>query len=375
MSQEVFSLASLGIDESVLSVVPSGGEAFGASVFIGPWEAFMGQMFMTLTDYVLHNQDNENPAPVPDIRIQRGDYYSHYYRDYAASLDAYAKLTDNEYKPQSVWVMYMDTVKLVGLDDEAKKRIQDGFGEKIVLDIRTVAPRKGSGAYPAKNRHQYTMIALPSVVASVADAFGHERAVWSVDELCEPDLAFTDEEFAVQFGELTGEYEESIWWRKRAALWESLGEPDARRQAVQGSLTASGKPNALATKSEILNKCLMLTQGQWGRPIWCAVTLVPDPLPEAVTKSGKRLSIPVVTTVFRGETDATEYAQRVGSEEGSPSHPSLPANWVSAGTEEFVKYLKEQSIPKTPPEWVGFVNTHYTDTVELAKEWVEFIQK
>jgi hypothetical protein len=54
MSSEFeFTLESLGIDTKHVAVVPSGGEAFGASTFIGPWEAFIGQRFLTLEDYIL----------------------------------------------------------------------------------------------------------------------------------------------------------------------------------------------------------------------------------------------------------------------------------------------------------------------------------
>jgi hypothetical protein len=54
----------------------------------------------------------------------------------------------------------------------------------------------------------------------------------------------------------------------------------------------------------------------------------------------------------------------------------LPANWVGTGTQELVKYLKEQAVkgwPKTPPQWAKFVEEHYLDTVELAKEWADYI--
>jgi hypothetical protein len=325
-----FTLESLGIDTKHVAVVPSGGEAFGASTFIGPWEAFIGQRFLTLEDYILFNQDNDDPAPVPDIRVQWGDYYTHYYRDYAAALDAYEKLTDGEYKTHNVWVFYVDTAKLVGLSAERMSSLKDGFGDRMVQDLRAIAPRKGSSSYRMVNRHQYTMIALPSIVAVTAEAFHIEHSPFTIDELCTGE-EFSDEGFAEAFGDLDGQYQDSIWWKKRVELWESLGESEARKQAVKGSLTATGRPNSLATVSDNLNRCLMLAQGTWSRPVWCAVTLVPDPMPEAVTKSGNRLNIPVVTKLFSGETEATEYARLLNEGEGEESHPKLPANWVGTG--------------------------------------------
>ena len=115
---------------------------------------------------------------------------------------------------------------------------------------------------------------------------------------------WTDELFAEYAGDIEGGYKDSVLAIQRAALWAALGEEKINKQAVIGSLSASGKPNKLSTTAEKLSACLGFVQGKWSRPIYLRVTRVTNPLPGAAKKT-----IPCVTQVFANEEEARAAAQ------------------------------------------------------------------
>lgn len=362
-------LAQLGIStaEEDVAVMPSGGEAFGASTFIAPWSAFLGYTFLTKEDYVLYNQGAEVPLSKPDIRNPRGEWYIHYYRSYDACKSAYdALIGDDQFRPRTVWVFATETASIVGRDIDA---LREGFGDIIVFDVRVQTMRKGSESYPARNRHQFALISLPSAVAAAATIFKQENAGFDLSEVLDADAPYTDEWFANLFGDLAGGAEDGVYYQRRAALWESLGESNPEAQAIMGSKTASGKPHKLATSSPVLSACLGLAQGSWGKPLWVELTLVKDPLPDAVAKSGNRLVIPAITRIFNSEAEARAAASEENDDSGQPA---IPSNWASVpnAAEAFMAELKKHE-DKPAPEIVTDVAA---DSVAQVQAWREYMK-
>jgi hypothetical protein len=247
----------------------------------------------------------------------------------------------------------------------------EGFGDRMVFDVRVQTLRKATGAFPAKNRHQFALISLPRAVASAAALFGQSDVGFPMAEILDPDAPYTDEWFAELFGDLEGGYEDSVYYARRAALWESLGESRPTAQAIIGSKTASGRPHRLATTSKQLSACLSLAQGSWSKPLWVELTLVKDPLPGAVANSGNRLVIPTITRIFQSEA-AARAAAAEESDEDAPAHPPLPSNWASVpdAAEAFMAELAKHE-GKPAAVIVGDVAA---DSAEQVEAWRTYMK-
>lgn len=374
-TQEFLSLDALGIDSSAeaRAVMPAGGIAFGAGSMIGPWLAKHRYSFLSDTDIAGWNLENDdNLIPAPDMQVPRGDeWYQYYYTNYQKALEAMNVLKpETEFKPDAVWVFVMSTDDVLNRDPE---QLKPGFGEQVIFDTGKIVSitSVGSPQYPAKKRHMANFISIPAAVAAAARATGIATdAVYDLSELLEAGRDFTDEFFEEMCGDVRGSYGGCILAQRRETLWKLLGEEDVRKSTMTGSKTASGNPHPLATTSEKLSRCLALVEGEWKKPIWARLTLVPNPHPDAMSNNGNRLNIPTITQLFGSQAAAQEAADAEKADVGDDVEsvaPKLPENWAGY-RDTFITEVKKYDGPRA-----GAATT-LDCTLEEYEAWVTYIQ-
>lgn len=378
--RRVMTLEELGIStaDEDRAIMPSGGEAFGAGSFIGPWQWRICHWFLAPQDkdYVTFNDglSAEDQIAKPVYRIERGGYYSYYYPhdQYTQALDACEKFeltigdTDQAAKPTEVLQFFIPADKILS---SRVKEIKEAFGEFVSFDVRMLALRRGSDGFSAKNRHAWNFIVLPSMVASAADVLGYKTGGYDLSELLEPGFSPDDEFFTKFCGDLHGDYVDSELYQRRAKLWAELGEEDPRKSAMTGGVTASGKPNKMSTDAAKLSSCLSFIEGKRNKAVWARVTLVPDPNPEQRSKdSGRQYTIAAVTEIFFGEEHARTVAAMEDEDLGKVSgQPPLPENWAKTPASVWIDFLKEHTEVPDDEE-----ATWYATAAEVHT-WREYI--
>ena len=340
-------LAEMGVDVSTeaLANVPAPIISFAAGSFIGKFNTLFGYWFMSTEDDVLRREGGEE-IPPPDIRTQVNEWFHYYYRDYDAANEAYdALIGESDFSPNPAWAFFAKTSDILVRDDR-RENFVEAFGEMIVRHVLVKRLQKGSGKYPAKNRHQFQLISLPAAVAAQANTFGMPNPGFDVEILTLPEgdeegqVTFTDELFVTLCGEIEGDYQESSLWKQRVALWAALGETDGRKSAMIGSVTASGRKHSLVTTSDKLSFCLSVAQGRWTKPRWIKLASLHDPFPENVSSAGNRQTIPTIVEFYADEAAArAAYAEENPDAEVAQDGLSVPSNWAGAPLAQWLEEL------------------------------------
>ena len=349
-----------GLPQGEQVVIPSGGEDFLPTGFIGQWTALPTKRGWA---------SGASEEDVRDIGKNKSVVYvrgtpSGAFVYFSTKPDAEAGMKEVMEKygmewTQMFWLFQAQKDRLFWYSDEAK----DKWSDLITGDVRiaSLAARK--------NLYGFHLIALPSAVAAVARYFGKdlqfdinallERDVQDDDffeRMCgHPDAkkkdvkAFQkdiDDQIAngVPFdaaltsarSTLDTPMEFSVLWRQREVLWKELGEPDAHKYTVgQGN----DKTDTTAT---YLSGALGIVQPWTEEARWVRVMLVPDPKPDQISDEGRRYTIPVIVDYYHDEAEAKaafEATRAQGESEGS-SEPSLPGAWAGLERQAFVDAIK-----------------------------------
>jgi len=340
-------LEEMGIDvsEESLASIPAPILSFAAGTFIGKFNSLFGYWFMSTEDDVLRREGGEE-IPVPDIRQQVGEYFHYYYRGYDEANEAFdALIGESDFSPNPAWALYAKTSDILMLEDR-RENFMEAFGELYVAHVLVKRLQKGSEKYPAKNRHQYQLIALPSAVAAQANVFGMKNPGFDVEELTLPEgeeegqIQYTDELFTELCGNIVGDFAESTLWKRRVVLWNALGEENGKKSAMMGSVTASGRKHSLATTSPKLSYCLSVVQGRWTKARWLKLARLHDPLPGNLSTAGNRLTVPAIVEFYADEAAArAAFAEDNPEEELGTSGLAIPENWAGAPREQWLEEL------------------------------------
>jgi len=328
--------------------MPTGG-TFGPTPLIGPANAALRWTLGTYDDL----EQYELPDGYSVSRTFASGWRNFYFPSPNDAETARA-LTGNGYVNQ-VWRIEMDAAQVLNAssDDFAAK-----WGGVVSGDVRV----SSLGMY--KNRYAYHQMALPSFVQAMAIAAGYvTEPIFHVSELLEAEYKFTQENQETMIGTTVkgGEYTDSLTWKRRSELWAALGEDNPEAYTVIDSGTEYD------TVSAKLNKLLGLIRVKpWAQSLWCMMYLCPDPRVDALSGSGSRLSVPIITEIYLGQEAAQAKANKLKAEQETstpgtsvaPSAdkptgngPPVPEAWKKFPDQwaaEFGKVI-EQEGPSKPP--------------------------
>lgn len=376
MSDELFGFLGEEVEDSL----PEGGGVFENTGFIGPLMAQRFWQFYSAEDLVLYESDYTEGEDY--FRRPTTNGYFYYFNERDPAFDA-AKLLE-EYNPRRIWRFEMETARVKNF---ASEKALDAFDQTISQDARIASLAS------AKYRHEYHLLALPSLVNALAVYAGFiDEPIWHANELLSGEISdeqFTerlqykligdpgateqDQEYMAEIlqacggdlnlahdvalsiaesppadvGHLVGEtrihYKFSTFWTRRAALWQALGEPNAEAYIPEGKAqTEWGKD--YTTDADQLVKCLGVVTRKWKRPIWARFHLAKDPRFDA-TWNDRRLNLPLISEMFADESTAEQAAKeelQSRGQESSASTSSAVAPAVAASDE-----------PAVPEAWQG----------------------
>lgn len=255
----------------------------------------------------------------------------------------------SEYKvrPQHCWRIEAQSSSIIDLPSP------ESWGDTVAgtVDIKTLQS--------VKRRHGFQLITLPLAVTAYANLLGIDNPGFDISELTEPDQAFTDELFAHLCGDpdvrgLKGLYDAELF-KRRAALWAALGEDDPLRNVAY---SGEGKKSKYQTDAPNLVKCLGIIEKVWTAPVWARMMFVPDPKPDALSKSGNRTSVPGLIELFCDEEDAKAAAEKDKADrenengEGSSSAkvPSVYADYPEVFHQELESFKAANPNYAATPE-------------------------
>ena len=375
----------MGVLDTLLSgkkvEIPVEGEQFPSFGFIGPVKAKMLWQFWSQLDFSGPEYREDVPQPFYRDQFPNGGF-RYYYLDPETGAQA-AKIDQSAFNPQQVWFYSMPVTDIMNMDTSNFQ------SNNINRSCRVTTLR-------SQYRHEFHMITLPAIVRAVAVNAGFSVPEYDLRELLVRDPIITDEVSRRLIGSAPKhtDYEESELWRKRAELWKALGENDPKKYLVD-TVKPNGTPHEGNTEAEKLQACLRIYTEEWeDRPLWCRFQMVADPRAAAVSSSGKRLSLPAVTEIFSGETDAQKaidndlsdmVSNAVGgsaSEQASKSasgsasgKPALPTAWADAGEEKWrVQVLPFTTEPKAIVK-SKYDPDDYGASFEELWAWVEWEKK
>lgn len=357
--------------------VPVDGEQFPSSGFIGPVKAKMLWQFWSKVD--LSSAAFREDVPQPFHREQFPDgSFRYFYLDQETGALA-AKADPDAYNPQQVWYYSIPTLEVMNVDTGNFQT------SNISRSCRVTTLR-------SKYRHEFHMVALPAIVASVAKVIGVDTPGYDLSELLVRDLIITPERSRELIGVVSTEkgfeapyYEDSELWTQRGALWAALGEEDPHKYLVD-EVDRKGNPHEYNTEAENLQTCLRVYFEEWEQPLYGRFQMVGDPRAGAVTKAGKRLSLPAITEIYEGakgaqvavDEDLKKYVQdKISpvSDAKASGKPDLPTAWESIGEEKWrVSVLPFTSMPKALLK-EQYDPDEYDATLEEMLAWVEWEKK
>lgn len=349
--------------------LPEGSGVFANSGFIGALTAARLFKFWSSEDLELY--DDKLKSGVDYHRRGNAGSWWYYFHNQEQAKTAADLL--KAFSPNQVWRFEMPTASVLNFQSE---KALEAWGEVVSGDARVAT-------FGSKYRHEYQLLALPAMVDSLARRAGFiKEPIFHVTELISgmadeeftdafqwkiighPDATMRDAELldnylkenfsaadaimeSVIAGALTLEgrkillhYTHSELWKRRARLWEALGEPNANVYLPIGvAVTIDGKK--FETTSKNLSLCLGASNRQWVTPVWARLYLVPDPAVGATYKSKttgatRRNTLPVVGELFADEAAARA---AVGDEATATSAtssavasniPPVPEAWKEA---------------------------------------------
>ena len=165
--------------------IPEGGGGFSNTGFVGPLMASKMFQFWSREDLKVYIEDANLPYKEGVDYHVRGKEDSHFY--YFVNPDAAKICADlvQAFPPRMLWHFEMPTSAIINFQSADAA---DKFGKAISSDARIV----GTGS---KYRHEYHMLALPSLVDALARKAGYiDAPIWHCTELLEAqDSDYTDE--------------------------------------------------------------------------------------------------------------------------------------------------------------------------------------
>lgn len=320
--------------------LPEGGGDFAPTGFIGKTYAQVLFSFMS-------QEDSKNHEGLPEYtgRRQAGSWGFIYYYPTRGAADQVMAALDvqgfNGKKPvaKEVWNVQVTRDSVLNFADKSKL---DNWSELIALDTQIVT-------LGSKYRHEFHMLALPLAVQAMAKYLGFTYEPFSVAELIRKpeEMVYSDEFFAQMFGnpdakkDASDHFKNSTMWLRRAALWESLGEPNYEayqpkyvvEMDEKGQLVKKISKAKFAISSDQLDQCLQIVNTKWNKPIWTRVITIPDPRVDAVSEKGKRNLLPALYEIFGDEATARAAAKVdlerfAGNGNGAAKNLPIPAAYV-----------------------------------------------
>lgn len=321
--------------------LPVGGD-YPATGFIALWKASMLYSLRSEADWKGASQNGEVPYLA---RRKQSDKFKYYFLTHAEAKYAAEQSPEGKKDAFINQVWYFETAISNVLNVEAEHKEKFGDPMSYELQVNTLRSKKG--------RHEFHMLALPAAVTAVAHLLGYAVPSFSLAELLDPDAIFTDDFQKQMIGDPdSGDYESSVLWGRRAAIWTALGEKDAH--TYNPIATSEVKPTKFDTKSEKLSTCLGIVARNWVQPAWLRLLPIPNPRVDAVTgEDRKRLNVPVIAEIFATPQAAAEAAQTELNSKAAASGNDAPKVSVSAPATVSSSVPANGKLPAIPGNWVG----------------------
>ena len=327
------------------------GVGFGPPSLIAQWVAGVYHSFWS--EQVFPKEEYGWDLKIPT----KADNFRYYFTNQAKAIVAYAETGAMYPNPPMVWLWMTNTDTVLNWRS-GEKEIGEVYGS---LFSRETA-YKNLTKVSHKTRHELHMISLPAAVAAMANDWEYDNPGFPISELRGPadEVLWTDDYQRDMVGNKDLGFASSILWKRRAALWEALGENDPKKWQPIGSGIADGRYD---TTSKKLHKCLGILHSRWGGPIWAQVDFVWDPRVDATFGDGKRLTKPTLVNIFANKAAAQvaageEMNASGDTVSGAATAPSTPTGWPALPSEyeeEFrddwvaaVRDLKETYNGKLP---------------------------
>jgi hypothetical protein len=353
MSTDVLKGLDFLSDEEVR--IPVGGVM--TSDLIGFWHGGIAYSFLAELDKSVVKSEGVTPSLVTG----NGPWYRYYFETFEKCQEAIKALELESFgkpkRPDQEWRFETPAAKLLNVSGD-----DNPFGDPAIFAAQVATLRSN------KARHEIHMIALPAAVAASANKLGFANPGFPMDELLElgQDVAATEAKQRELIGSWVDEdapkrerykdagYEQSVMWKRRAVLWNALGEDDPKKyQPI-------GRGTRFDTESGKLSKCLQILATKWGKPIWGRLVLVPDPRVDAVYTSRSsgdvgRLNVPALVEIFPDEAAARAAAEAEGTESTPASSASTEKTVPEAYKDypemfhEAVERFKAKGIAGPPP--------------------------
>lgn len=250
--------------------LPEGGGVYGLA---GQWSCSV--VFRFYSDQKLEDYEQTYDGK---RATDNGAFY--YFRSYEQAERA-GKVVGEKYPPNTVWRWEIPTANIVNLMDEETR---SKFGDVMTQEASVVT------LMSKKQRHELHMLLLPSAVQSLAMVAGWiDHQIFDYESLrVDPEMVDDDYQARV-IGTGESGYERSELWQARAKIWAALGEDNPKLYTVN-----QGKND---TQCERLRWCLNIIYQP--TQVWARLVSVPDPRVDAMTKTEKRLQIPIVAQMWR----------------------------------------------------------------------------
>lgn len=338
---------------------PTGGE-FTPSGIISSWHGLMVYTFSSQTPLDKEFADKANAYNL------RSGWHWYYFKDEALAREA-VETADTQFKTANlIWHFETEKKNVLNFGPEA----QAAFGDSISYSVQV----KSLGS--TKYRHEYHMISLPTAVDAYARNLGFDTPGFDLSELIgDNPLVGTDPFHFEMIGnpDVRDEsdpqhYTNSVLWKRRAALWEALGETNAKAFRMIGDGTK------FDTTSEKLSQALAIANRVWRSSVWLKLVNITDP------RVGAQLSIPAIFDIYENKEEAqaavqtdraeTGNIQRVPAQASATSTPPVPEAWKEAVADwmiYFADFRKEN--PSLNPVVIGKATSQLGVTEEEIRTW------
>lgn len=251
-----------------------------------------------------------------------------------------------KFGPKQCWRWEMPITEWIGAPGDALEK----FGELINQEVPV-------GGYGGKDKNDFHMIALPSVVQALAVAAGMIPApIYDYRKLLVTDTDSLNDDYQHRMIGGQDDWEQSELWKARTAIWAALGEPNPKAYTVdQGN-------KKFDTESDKLKAALRVLY----RPhtqVYARVMRVHHPSVEANNKDGNRLRVMAVTAVWKTKEEA-EAAEGVEADDTVAAPAAAPTTTTAKVAP---KASSNGTGPKVPPRWSG---SSETDWIEWLRDFL-----
>ena len=371
--------------------LPEGSGVFSNRGFVGAFTAATVHSFYSGEDITLY----ESPYVEGEDFVRRGEIgkFWYYFFDRDAAEKA-MEIVSADYRPNRVWRFEMPVADILN-----PRGNMDNWGYSVSTEVKVY-----NMGYAPK-RHEFHLMALPALIDALARLTGSTKErIWHADELLDeiadedfteslqfrligdPEATNDDLEAFAELLEAAGgdldvahsfalgtaetipdtikamagnvkiHYKVSTFWKRRAALWAALGEPNAEKYIpISYALTDRGKEQE--TSSAILSEFLRFTVEKWNTPLFGRLHLCKDPRNDAVnSKNNKRLTLALISELFASRDAAIEAVKDDGDEETTTTTTTPTAASTSNG-----------GLPAMPEEW-GDSKDEWLTTLGTFKE-------